>query len=395
MRMNRWFRQFDVWIANAFRVDPVDLAVFRILYAAYVIVAVLPAASWLHAEVSVFFCPPLSLAACATDLPTAVTVAWWNVALAVAVSLLLVGWQTPASSWATGLLLLLLNSWNYSLGKINHEILLVAVPLTLAGSSWGKRLSLDSLGTAIARRGEGPIRSRSLTILAFILGVSMFTAGLAKAGTGWLAWGSQATLGHLVNNVIGAQRPSWVAEAFLRIQSPLFWKMADWSALLMELAFGVAFIRGSWMRTVIAAACVFHLGVWLLFGIVFAPNVVAYGAFVSYRAVGQSLLARWRSGRRLADNVAPLMTNRLARCGPLALALAIAGFSIVQGQAFYQSIGAPIPQLVVIVGALVGGCYLTSMASLVLRQLAWGLVSPRPIDEARRAVLREPLLPEI
>jgi hypothetical protein len=60
-------------------------------------------------------------------------------------------------SIATGLLILTGNGFAYSMGKINHDLLLAAIPLVMAFSNWGSAWSLDAV-TGKTRKPEGLAR---------------------------------------------------------------------------------------------------------------------------------------------------------------------------------------------------------------------------------------------
>jgi hypothetical protein len=68
------------------------------------------------------------------------------------------------------------NSFDYSFGKIDHDILVPVVLSVMAGSGWGWRLSVD----AITWRRPEPPPGWPLALLLFVIGLSM----LSRAGEG-------------------------------------------------------------------------------------------------------------------------------------------------------------------------------------------------------------------
>jgi hypothetical protein len=102
-----------------------------------------PVAAWLPLAPKAFFYPPLGPASFFTATPSGNVLLGLNLLLTALVSLLLIGWRTPLASVGTGVTLLILKTFEYSLGKIDHDIFLVIVPLLLAFSGWGRALSID------------------------------------------------------------------------------------------------------------------------------------------------------------------------------------------------------------------------------------------------------------
>jgi uncharacterized membrane protein YphA (DoxX/SURF4 family) len=284
MKAASLIHKLDSWIFESYRTTLRDLAVFRILYALCVMLTCLPAAGWLERTPSAFFSPPPGLAALFSSLPPRAVLIGLNIPLALALQMLLLGFHTRAASAAVTVLLLVINSFGYSLGKIDHDILLVLTPLLLAFSGWGAAYSLDSLRRR-ADQTDAVRGSWCLAMLALVIGIAMFTAGWVKLTTGWLDPNTHSTYGHLLINYAVTGRHTWLADQILGIESFWFWKTADWIVTFMELMFLVAIFRPKWMRSMLAVACLFHFGVWLLYDIVFMPNVVAYGAFVSYTSL--------------------------------------------------------------------------------------------------------------
>lgn len=336
----------DAWIFGAYRAAPADLALYRMGYAAYALLAVVPAALWVDGMPRAFFNPPPGAAALASGFPPGGFLLGLNVALAGLLGLLLVGWRTPAASVATGLVLLWSKTWEYADGKINHDILLVLIPLLLAGSGWGDALSAD------ARRGgtPDPLRPRAswaLALAAFVAGLAMFGAGALKLMTGWLDPATHSTFGHLVVNDMGAGRGTWLSGFALAWRAPLAWEAADWAATLLEAGFLLALLRQRWMRVALALACLFHLAVWLLFDIVFSASVLAYGAFVAWSRVlpGAARAAGWIPSR--AQVVAALLAAWTAGAA-----------GVVVDVPLEHALGLQLQEILIVAGAAGGVAYL-------------------------------------
>lgn len=358
--MRALIRWADSWMFEAYAARPMDLAVYRVLFAAYLLFAVVPSGLWVADAPSAFFSPPVSLAALFGGFPPAWAMVALNAALAASACLLLVGWRTPGAAVCTGVLLLCLRSWEYATGKINHDILLVAVPLALAFSGWGRALSVDAARRP-ARAPHEPRPSWGLGLLAFIIGTAMFAAGALKLLSGWLSPATHATYGHMVLNVVSTGRDTWLSGRLLSTGSATAWEAADWGATLLEVGFAAAMLHQRAFRAALALACLFHLGVWLLFDIVFVANVVAYGAFVAYSPLLERLgLPRGAPGRPL---------------GRRGAAMAIAGTTLVgaaalwAGEPLESALRLQLEEVIIIAGALASAAWLLREARGLLSRM--------------------------
>lgn len=272
------FRALEERIFDSYALRMADLAVFRIVYATFVVATIVPVASWLPRAPIAFFYPPIGLAALFEAPPPAEVLIGFNLVLTLFAAMLLFGWKTRLASLGTGLSLFVLNSWAYSPGKINHDILLVVTPLVLSFSDWGRSISIDGLRRPVDPRAE--VVAWPLVLLALLTGFAMFTAGVAKATTGWLDPDLRCTYGHLMHNYLYTGRETAFAHWAVRLDSAWLWKIADWSAVAFELAFLVAVINRRLFVLISCAGVFFHFGVMILFGISFEENVLVYGAFI-------------------------------------------------------------------------------------------------------------------
>jgi HTTM domain len=334
-------RTFEARAIDSYGCRAADLAVFRILYASLVLVMVVPVATWLPLAPRAFFNPPIGPAALFTAPPPLSVVLGLNVLLSLFAAMLLVGWRTGVASAGTGLTLLALDSWAYSLGHITHDILMVVTPLVLGFSAWGRALSVD------AARRRRPARERAeawpIALLALLVGFAMFTAGWAKATTGWLDPELRCSYGHLVFNYLFTGRETWAAKLAVRVDSDWFWKVADWAAVALELAFLPAAVHRRPFCLILAVATLFHLWVLLLFDISFGANILVYGAFVRYTEL-------------------PLFRT-LGSVGPLSRPMAVIAFAVgvvatLGGETPAVALHIPGDEVVVWAGAVVGTGYI-------------------------------------
>jgi hypothetical protein len=342
----RLIARLDAWIFDEFRACTLDLAVYRIVFAVYVLLLIVPIAPWMGQAPQAFFSPSLSAAVFLVDFPSPSVMVTLNLLLAASSSMLLIGWRTRAASLGTGLLIVTLKTFEYAIGKINHDIFIASVPLILAFSSWGNALSVDSRAARSGADNRVVKGQWCLSYLALVIAVSMFSAGWAKVASGWLDPAVQSTYGHFMSNRVQVSREPWMAGWADLVGTTRLWEVADWSAALLEMAFIVACFSSRWWRYVTAAAVVFHVGVWGLFDIVFETNVIAYGAFLPYsRAItGWPAVDNPMSGDRLTVRTASLVS---------AASFGAAMFAIATGTSLARIIHLPLVEVIVAAGFLI------------------------------------------
>jgi len=279
-------RSYEDSFWDSYSIPVAGLAIYRLIYSLYVLTAVVPLALWVPLIPQAYYSPPLGIAAFFPAPPSREVLWCLNAILILFSTMLLLGWKTRLSSLGTAFSLILLNTWSYSFFKINHDILQIITPLLLAFSNWGNLISIDSLKNV--PQDHGALNRPSplpLTLLAILTGVAMLTAGGAKILTGWLDYDKLCTLGHLWAVYVGDDVQSSLGEQLLQVQSHLFWKMADWSAVALECLLIVAVVHRRLFCLFLAIFMLFHLGILLSFGISFPFNIVAYAAFFDWSRV--------------------------------------------------------------------------------------------------------------
>jgi hypothetical protein len=192
---------------------------------------------------------------------------------------LLFGYYTRLASLLTGISLLVGYGFLYSLGKVNHNILVLIIPLFMAGSNWGSRLSLDAL------HGRVPDRESTgwpIALIAASPAVAMFIAGAGKVIGGWFDPSLQATQPHLVHQFFANERQDLLAPHLLSISNGVFWELQDWATVVLEIGFLGAVLRLTWLRAFMIAATFFHLGVALSMNILFVQQILVYALFVEW-----------------------------------------------------------------------------------------------------------------
>lgn len=279
----------DVWIFRSYDPAPHHLGLMRIIYAAFSLVMLSGYRfDWLAGLPTGFFAPPPGVARLFGDFPSEPTLWALSLLMILLNVLLLVGWRTSWVGAAFSCVVITLFSLVFSLGNIYHLILWAATPFVMSFSGWGNALSLD------ARRAgrEGPVHSWAVTLMAFLVGFSFFTAGFAKLYGGWLIPES-AVWQHFMNVFygVGAGRDQLLAPLFAGFDLPWFWDLGDWYVVWWQLLFVFAALHPTTMRLFCLSGVVFHVMVLLILNISFAIHVIVFLLFTNWRRIERAFPA--------------------------------------------------------------------------------------------------------
>lgn len=348
-----WLDQWEEYAA--------DLPVHRVLYA-ITLLMVLPRALWVKNTPDGLLFPPPGLPTFLPAPPVAWAVDLVNAALVALALVLASGRLRRIVPLGIAALLLLLGSWSYAFGKINHELLVIALPLILAFSGWSNR---DDGGDGTARGGAWP-----LALLALMVALAMSTAAHAKATGGWLYPETSASRFHVLQNHVVTGRSGPLTETLLGWDAPLFWEISDLATIGMEYAFLPALLSPLLFRLACLAALAFHVGTWLSMDIAFTNNVIVYGAFVRWsrvpvvgritRAISRAISGeRWAGGWGRRAPLLPVL---------MVAVVAAAAYTIWQEQAAMLSSRAG--RLILPAGAAIAAALVVRSVASALREEA-------------------------
>lgn len=272
---------FDHWAFRAHAAPAEGLAIYRILFSTFLLLAIMPKFVWLAELPTSFHAPPPGPFALASSFPPAPVFIALELLLAVAAVSLLLGYRTRLASLGLGVTLMVGFGFVYSLGKINHGMLLLnIVPILLAFSPWGTRFSLD------ARRGaKSGDPGWPLAFMALLTGLWMLTAGVGKAVTGWLDPGTHAARAWIIKNLALDDRAPILADTALRIDSEFFWSGVDYLTVALEVGLVLTVFWPLAFRLMLAFFVFFHVGIYLTMGIAFGAGIIAYAAFVKWEGL--------------------------------------------------------------------------------------------------------------
>ena len=274
----RLWSEFDDFLRNRWSFHPLQLGLYRIIFGCYVLfgreVAEL---RWISDMPEGLHRPPPGLGRLLPASPPFGVLLALEIAIALAIVAMLVGYRTPVASRAVGILGLFSNTIFFSFGKIDHNILVWIVPLVMASAGWGSRLSIDSR----LARSKRPPRDASVptAIMALVVAFGFFTAALPKLAGGWLSPGRSATQRYFERQFITAGRTDLLATPFSEFDLAIFWESLDWITIFFEFAVAFLVLWPSIWRFSLTIATTFHLGVLLMMNISFESHYVVYLLF--------------------------------------------------------------------------------------------------------------------
>jgi hypothetical protein len=283
--------------------DASSLGIFRWAYGAFFLLFDAPYCSWIdHAPPALFDPPPLSLAALLHGFPPPPFFLVLDAATIVALCAVTVGYRTTFATWSLFALRLVAGNFRFSFGKIDHDILVVALLPCMAVARWGATYSVDALVHRDARapKNAPAVARMCIGVFAVLLAFGMFTAGFEKA-IHWIDFDlhTSGTLSWYLPNYDALGRRYFLAP-YVTETPRIVLELADYAAPLFELSGFPALLisRRAWL-TWLFVACSFHLGNALTLNISFADYVLVYLVFVdltprrAVRSFVEARLSRW------------------------------------------------------------------------------------------------------
>lgn len=282
--------KFDQWIFESYSPSAPGLALYRIFASLLFLFFLLPDFGFYSTLASYpddFFTPPPGPMMLFDSFPPAWFLQMIHLLLIFCWVCVLVGIKTKLASLMAGVFMLIIQGYIFSLGKVNHEILLSVTPIVMAFTNWGAAFSYDSFKGSTPKKTEG----WPLVLLALFIGFMMFTAGLPKILGGWLDPSTQAAQGHLFNQYYVRGRQELLSGFAVQIDSALIWEILDWATILFEAGFLIAVLKAGWFRLFVCFAVIFHFSTMMMLNIAFLANFMAYAAFFKWESLYRYL---WR-----------------------------------------------------------------------------------------------------
>ena len=186
------------------------------------------------------------------------------------------GWRTRATlplAWAAGVFL---NGMTTSLGKVVHNdvlLLLCLFPLVFAASAdvW----SLDARAGR-TRPGDPSRYGWPVNTAMIVVAGAYFFAGFAKlvnSGPGWVTGGNMRWILYIASDA----RPVPNSLALFIADNAWLAHLLAAGSLLLELTFPVVLFWKRARPVYIAAAALFHIGIWMTIGLDYWPQPMTVG----------------------------------------------------------------------------------------------------------------------
>lgn len=300
--MTTIYERIASWI-DSYRVPLRGLALTRIFYAATALLFGVSNFTWMDSAPPAFFNPPPGLALLWDNFPDYPALQFLSTGICLLYLFLLFGYRTQITSILLSIFLIVGNSFAYSFGKIDHDILMVIFPLVMSFSGWGAVLSLDSTrhsrknGLSLQKADSPPPvygPTWPIALMALFIGFGYFSAGLGKLSWVDFDLSTQGARSWLIRGYYVYDRQDLLAPLFVSMHAAPMWEMMDLMAVLFEVGFLFAVLRPRLFRLFVAAAVIFHLINYLMLNISFSGMIRIYGVFLPWTAlIGMMGARRW------------------------------------------------------------------------------------------------------
>lgn len=296
---NKIFHKLTSWIHEEYALSDRSMSVYRVLFCLVTIFWIgIPNYHWIAGHPAIIYTPPTySIGSLIHTFPDFIFLEGITMLLTISFGLLLFGRYTKQVSILITILLIIGNSFMYSFGKIDHDILFVLLPGLMAYSGWGNYYSLDAYYD-----NRLPSKPWLVTLVAFILGFSMWTAGVPKYLHGWLDPSSQAVYGYFIRKYYSNSELALLATFMVNNFNDYLWEVFDWLAVIFELGFLVAFFKAKIFRVFVFFALCFHLINGLMINVYFIVNTVVYLLFLPPSYFEKITFWFDRQGRKFISN---------------------------------------------------------------------------------------------
>lgn len=276
--MEKAISKFWVRVENSTQMPADSLSVLRVFAGIFLLTIYSPFFYWIGEVPQAFFYPPLlSLTNLLSGFPPAWFFYFLDVAITIGLVLVTLGVKARFAGIATSLLMFIGYSFNFSFGKIDHNILVLAFLFLLSLSGWGEKFALVP-DQVVSKSNQNKITS----LLAIFLCFGMFSAGFLKAVV-WIDFNPELNgfLRWYYSGLHGKGVDFFLINYLQEL--PLGWlDLVDYSGVIFELSPFILLLAGrSYWRLWLLATCVFHFANLLFLNIPFIPNFIIYMAFVN------------------------------------------------------------------------------------------------------------------
>jgi uncharacterized membrane protein YphA (DoxX/SURF4 family) len=276
------FKAFDHVIFDSYHIPERSLSLYRLSYALFFILFGIPNYSWIGDSPDLFFNPPaISLATFFSGFPPVWLFYLLSILICVLFVLLFFGAYTKWASILLPIFIITGNSFSYSFGKIDHDLIIWIVPICLAYAGWGNAYSIDHY----YRKNKVKNRSWCISLLAFFLAFAFFTAGFQKLMGGWLDPSTHATKAYVLQAVEVIERKPLLGSFSLEVIPAAMWEVLDYLTVFFELGFLIAVLKERIFKKFVVAAIFFHLAIFLTMGITTSWLYIVYLLFLDWSRI--------------------------------------------------------------------------------------------------------------
>lgn len=276
----------DFFLNNEYSISGTGLGIYRICYSSFFLLFGVPTYSWISQNPDIFFSPPrYSISTLFSGFPPFEFFFFLDLLIVVLFVFLLFGYKTKVVSISITVLLILGNSFKYSFGKIDHDIISVLVPFLMSFSGWGATLSIDSHKISSSSNNY-KVSGLPITLIAIVIGFGFFSAGLPKFFS-WVDFdlATQGVRNWVIRGYYFLGRDDFLLPAFAKISDPLFWELLDYSAVSFEIGFIFSVFKRKYFRGFVCLAIAFHFSNLLILNIGFTNLLIVYLLFIDWGLV--------------------------------------------------------------------------------------------------------------
>ncbi|UKN00338.1 hypothetical protein K6119_11390 [Paracrocinitomix mangrovi] len=254
--------------------DPIAIHNYRYIFIFIFVFYFIPTDTlWITDAPDALYNPPkLSIGSFFSGFPSYTVLFIINVLIVVGLFMISLNKYSNIAGIITFLLIIINLNFKYSLGKIDHDILLYLTLLCFSLCNWRFDVSKENKILPIPPE----------TLLAIFIAFGMFTAGIQKA-TNWIDFDMQKSgfLAWFNSGYYNQNRTLFLASMIPKLPMVVI-ELMDYFTVIFELApfpillFGSKKLWKMWLIT----ACLFHIGVILFLNITFVPHILVYLPFL-------------------------------------------------------------------------------------------------------------------
>ncbi|ASK30740.1 hypothetical protein CEY12_11705 [Chryseobacterium sp. T16E-39] len=253
------------------------LAFYRIFFSLFLLWMGISNANWVSHIPNSAMQPPISILSFTDFVPPAWFFTGCYYSMYLCLLLILIGFKPRIFAISYVVIYLVTSNYAFSFGKIDHTFVYSLPIIVMAFSPWNTTFSFFP-----EPQKETDVLSKSwpMFLLSMFLGFGIFTAGLAKILGGWLNTDMQSTQVFFYQYRYGVGWHDLMSDVFDKINSQFFWEFLDYSTVLFESIFILAFLKPRFFRLMIWITLFFHLNVLLMFNIAFTYAIGFYALFI-------------------------------------------------------------------------------------------------------------------